>query len=285
MPWPPVNETGTLITPTSADEKRYWIRDPLRGAWHAVHSASALSLPALHPQILACPAQTFYDVCAGFFERKGFRSVLPLCRPGSKGSKHLGRLTYCLSFCKLTQPACRPILTARTAVCPPAAFRWDCHLPAISCFAPRPLLTWFATGLAVSSWGYSRKMHGVSIQGSKGGGSPPWHRAQCHCWLACPGVGPGLQWASCLCPRGGQSWHYQVNVPDYFGGKGRWEIQTSGWPPAPLLSVRKWDHGLSLPAECRWSANGFWIQNAGVWVSAIFLTVWFWLSCLTFLCL
>lgn len=35
-----------------------------------------------------------------------------------------------------------------------------------------------------------RKVHGVGMQGSKGGGPQP--RAEHHFQLACPGVGPGL---------------------------------------------------------------------------------------------
>lgn len=60
--------------------------------------------PSLLSILRSWPAQhrPFMMVSAGFSERKGFRSVLPLCRPGSKGSKHLGRLRYCLSFGKIT---------------------------------------------------------------------------------------------------------------------------------------------------------------------------------------
>lgn len=76
--------------------------------------------PSLLSILRSWPAQhrPFMMVSAGFSERKGFRSVLPLCRPGSKGSKHLGRLTYCLSFCKITQPACCPRLSSDCCLSP-----------------------------------------------------------------------------------------------------------------------------------------------------------------------
>ena len=77
----------------------------------------------------------------------------PPDRPGSKGSKHLGRLTYCLSFCKITQPACCPQTDSSDCYLGACCFSVRlCYLPAISPFAPRLLLTWFSTGLPVSSW-------------------------------------------------------------------------------------------------------------------------------------